>query len=67
MADLVGSSLAIHDKPRPVPIDLEVDVAARLDAERAPDVQRNGDLPFLRDPHASKDTKYYQRWPTWST
>lgn len=50
--DLPGGAVALEPHPRALLVELELDVAARLYAERPPNLQRDRDLTLLRHPHA---------------
>src|SRR6202167_1552108 len=50
--DLLGGSGGVDEQARAMIVELELDVAARLDAKRPPHRQRDRDLTLLRDPHA---------------
>jgi hypothetical protein len=50
--DLLGGAVGVDEQPRAALVELELNVAARLNAERSPHWQWNRDLTLLRDPHA---------------
>jgi hypothetical protein len=56
-ADLLGCVIAVNEQAGTVLIQLEIHIAARMNAEDLADLQRNRDLSLLGDSHIGNTSK----------